>query len=107
MIEKIKKHWKILLIILLSILFVSNCTSKGNYKRKYNAQIEHTRYVVDSLDNVYHHVSYRIDSLQDVIDVKDLQIESLTRELGIYKDQNNKLANKPVVVRIEEKKSDK
>ena len=32
--DKIKKYWKEILIFLLTILFVSNCTGKGNYKRK-------------------------------------------------------------------------
>ena len=37
--EKLKKYWKEILIVILAILFVSNCTGKGNYKRKYEKQM--------------------------------------------------------------------
>ena len=51
--EKLKKYWKEILIVILAILFVSNCTGKGNYKRKYEKQIQQTEYVKDSLTHVF------------------------------------------------------
>lgn len=100
----IKKYWKEILIILLVILFVSNCTGKGNYERKYKAQCARTEYVADSLTNVFSHASSHIDSLNAVIRMKDMEIKSLNKEISIYQDQNKKLANKPVIVKVEEKK---
>lgn len=107
----IKAHWKELLIILLVILFMSKCTSSGNYKRKYNKQVEYTEYAVDSLKSMYGRSGRCIDSLMTVIDKKNIQIESLENQLLIYKDQNSKLndansklANKQVIVQIDKDK---
>ena len=102
--EYIKKHWKEILIIVLSILFVSKCTGKGNYERKYKAHVAIIEYVTDSLNRVYKNTSSHIDSLNNVIKMKDVEISSLNKEIDIYREQNNKLAKKPVVVKIEEKK---
>ena len=55
--EYIKKHWKEILIIVLTILFVSKCTGKGNYERKYKAQVARIEYVTDSLNRVYKNTS--------------------------------------------------
>jgi len=98
--EKIKKYWKEIFIVLLTILFVSNCTGKGNYKRKYKKQIQKTEYVKDSLTNVFGNASNRIDSLNNEIKILNKEIISLNNEILIYKEQNNKLANKPVIVRV-------
>lgn len=98
--DKIKKYWKEILIVLLTILFVSNCTGKGNYKRKYEKQIQRTEYVKDSLTNVFSNASNHIDSLNN-------EIKILNKEISIYKEQNNKLANKPVIVRVNNTNNDK
>lgn len=107
----IKAHWRELLIVLLLILFMNKCTSNGNYKRKYNRQVAYTEYAVDSLKNVYDKSSKYIDSLNSVIDKNTLRIKSLESQLEIYKDQNtklndanNRLANKPVIVKIDKEK---
>ena len=104
--EFVKKHWKEILIVLLSILFVSNCTGKGNYERKYKAQVARIEYVTDSLNHVYSNASSHIDSLNQVIRMKDIEIKSLNKEIDIYKEQNVKLASKPVIVKVEEKKQE-
>ena len=100
--DRFKKYWKEILIVLLTILFVSNCTSKGNYKRKYEKQIKHTEYVKDSLTHVFSNASNHIDSLNNEIKILNKEIASLNNEISIYKEQNNKLANKPVIVRVRE-----
>lgn len=94
-IEWIKGRWKVILIVLLSLMFISKCTSTNNYKRK------------------FHKAETRIDSLELVIKEKNSEISSLTKQLNIYVEQNaqlnarNKdLANKSVVVNIENKKED-
>ena len=107
MMDKIKKYWKEILIVLLTILFVSNCTGKGNYKRKYEKQIQQTEYVKDSLTNVFSNASNHIDSLNNEIKILNKEIISLNKELSIYKEQNNKLANKPVIVRVNNTNNDK
>lgn len=45
-----------------------------------------------------------IDSLNNVIDKRNNEITSLKYEIEIYKEQNNKLANKPVVVKVTDNK---
>ena len=74
MMDKIKKYWKEILIVLLTILFVSNCTGKGNYKRKYEKQIQQTEYVKDSLTNVFSNASNHIDSLNNEIKILTLNV---------------------------------
>lgn len=108
-----KKQWKIVLIILLSIMFVSKCTSAGNYERKYHKAEARIEYVTDSLTTVYSNSAKYIDSLKHVIKEKTYEINSLNKQLTIYEEQNaqlnerNKsLANKPVVVNIEKNKQD-
>ena len=106
--EQLKKHWKTIVIILLAIMFLSKCTSSGNYKRKYNKQLKQTEYVVDSMNTVYSNSSKYIDSLKHVIVYKDNEINSLKEQLNIYKEQNvqlndrNKaLANKQIIVNVD------
>ena len=100
--DKIKKYWKEILIVLLTILFVSNCISKGNYKRKYEKQIQQTEYVKDSLTNVFSNAYNHIDSLNNEIKILNKEIASLNNEISIYKEQNDNLANKPVIVRVKQ-----
>ena len=78
-----KRHWKTGLIILLSLMFVSKCTSSGNYKRKYNKQVKQTEYVIDSMNTVYSNSSKYIDSLKHVIVYRDNEIKSLNEQLEI------------------------
>lgn len=104
--DKLKKLWKEILIILLTLLFVANCNAKGNYKRKYNKQIKRTEFVNDSLITIYKNAANYIDSLKTVIKFKDKEISGLENEISIYKDQNKKLANKPVIVKVEAKKDE-
>ena len=119
-IEWIKGRWKVILIVLLSLMFISKCTSTNNYKRKFHKAETRIEYVTDSLTHVYSNSAKHIDSLELVIKEKNSEISSLTKQLNIYVEQNaqlndrNKalaqelkaLANKPVVVNIENKKED-
>lgn len=103
--EFIKKHWKEILIVILAILFVSNCTGKGNYRRKYEKQIKRTEFVQDSLTHMYANSAKHIDSLNHEIKFLQQTTRSLENEIAIYKDQNSKLANKPVVVKVNQETS--
>ena len=98
--DKIKKYWKEILLVILAILFISNCTGKGNYKRKYEKQLQKTEFVRDSLVQMYSGAAKHIDSLNHEIDLLKENIKSLESEVNIYKEQNDKLANKPVVVKV-------
>lgn len=98
--DKIKKYWKEILITVLAILFISNCTGKGNYKRKYEKQVQMTEHVRDSLMHVFGDASNHVDSLNNEVKVLNKEIKSLNDQISIYKDQNSKLANKPVIVRL-------
>jgi septal ring factor EnvC (AmiA/AmiB activator) len=108
LLEKIKTNWKTILLIVLAILFVSKCSSSGNYKRKYNKQVKYTEYVIDSMNTVYSNSSKYIDSLKNTIRLQDAEISSLTQQVNIYKDQNSQLndrnkelANKKIIVNVE------
>lgn len=105
--ELVKTYWKTTVIVLLSLMFVSKCTSSGNYKRKYNKQVKQTEYVIDSMSNVYSNSSRYIDSLKNVIVLKNNEIDALNKQLDIYKEQNKALANKPVVVTVKKDKEEK
>lgn len=100
----IKKNWKIILIIVLALLFVSKCTSSGNYKRKYTKQVQYTDYVIDSMNTVYSHSSKYIDSLKNVIVLNERTIVSLEERLKDAQKQNEQLAKKPVIVNLEKEK---
>jgi septal ring factor EnvC (AmiA/AmiB activator) len=104
----IKAHWKTILIVLLAIMFMSKCSSSGNYERKYKKQVAYTEYAIDSMNTKYSNSAKHIDSLNKVIEIRDLEIMSLTNQLDIYKSQNDRLneanrslANKKVIVNIE------
>lgn len=105
--ELVKTYWKTVAIVLLSLMFVSKCTSSGNYKRKYNKQVKQTEYAIDSMSNVYSNSSRYIDSLKNVIVLKNNEIDALNKQLDIYKEQNKALANKPVVVTVKKDKEEK
>ena len=124
-IEWIKGRWKVILIVLLSLMFISKCTSANNYERKLHKAETRIEYVTDSLTRVYSNSAKHIDSLELVIKEKNSEISSLTKELNNYVEQNaelnarnkdlNKdlaniskiLANKSVVANPENKKEDK
>lgn len=104
----IKTHWKTILIVLLAIMFMSKCSSSGNYERKYKKQVTYTEHVIDSMNTKYSNSAKHIDSLSRVIEMRDLEISSLNNQLGIYRSQNERLsetnrslANKKVIVNIE------
>ena len=119
-IEWIKGRWKVILIVLLSLMLISKCTSANNYERKLHKAETRIEYVTDSLARVYSNSAKHIDSLELVIKEKNSEISSLTKELALLiKDLNNyveqnaqlnarnkDLANKSVVVNIENKKED-
>ena len=105
--EKLKKYWKEILIVTLAILFVSNCTGKGNYKRKYEKQIQQTEYVKDSLTHMFSNASQHIDNLNSEIKLLNSEISALKTEISIYKEQNNKLVNKPVIVHVNNNNGEK
>ena len=91
----LKQNWKIILIVILAFLFMTKCSSSGNYKRAYNAQLQRTEYVKDSLMNMYSNSAHHIDSLNSII--KDLTRENYYQEDKInnlnaqVKDLNNQL----------------
>ena len=104
----IKAHWKEILIVLLLIMFISKCSSSGNYKRKYKKQVAYTEYAIDSMNTKYSNSAILIDSLNRVIKFSEIEINSLENQLEIYKSQNEQLnatnkslADKKVVVNIE------
>ena len=112
-IEWIKGKWKVILIVLLSLMFISKCTSTNNFKIKFHKAQTRIEYITDSLTHVYSNSAKHIDSLELVIKEKNSEISSLTKQLNIYveqnaqlNDRNKALANKPVVVNIENKKED-
>lgn len=105
--EFLKKHWKEILIIVFCILFLSTCAKKNNYKSAYRKANNNTEYVLDSMNRVilendkrYEYSLYKFDSLKS--EYKDLYNENafLKEKLGIYKDQNEKLAKKASVIKI-------
>ena len=87
-IEWIKGRWKVILIVLLSLMFISKCTSTNNYKRKFHKAETRIEYVTDSLTHVYSNSAKHIDSLELVIKEKNSKISSLTKELNIYVELN-------------------
>ena len=104
----IKAHWKEILIVLLFIMFMTKCSSSGNYERKYKKQVAYTEYAIDSLNTMYSNSAKYIDSLNRVIKLSEMEISSLENQLDIYKSQNERLnetnkslADKKVVVNIE------
>lgn len=110
-VEWIKGRWKVILIILLSLMFISKCTSANNYERKFHKAEARIEYVTDSLTTVYSNSAKYIDSLKLVIKDKNQEISSLNKQLSIYveqnaqlNDRNKALANKPVIVNVENKK---
>lgn len=105
-IEWIKGRWKVILIVLLSLMFISKCTSANNYERKLHKAETRIEYVTDSLTRVYSNSAKHIDSLELVIKEKNSEISSLTKDLNILARSLKALANKPVVVNIENKKED-
>lgn len=120
-IEWIKGRWKVILIVLLSLMFISKCTSANNYERKLHKAETRIEYVTDSLTRVYSNSAKHIDSLELVIKEKNYEISSLTKERNFYVEQNaelnaqlnarNKdyanLANKLADVNTENEKEDK
>ena len=87
-IEWIKGRWKVILIVLLSLMFISKCTSANNYERKLHKAETRIEYVTDSLTRVYSNSAKHIDSLELVIKEKNSKISSLTKELNIYVELN-------------------
>ena len=120
-IEWIKGRWKVILIVLLSLMFISKCTSANNYERKLHKAETRIEYVTDSLTRVYSNSAKHIDSLELVIKEKNYEISSLTKQRNFYVKQNaeqnaqlnarNKdfanLANKLAGANTENKKEDK
>ena len=95
----LKKYWKEILIVLLAIMFMSKCSSSGNYERKYNKQVTYTENVIDSLTKENNALR---DTLKDIRHIN----ESLGNEITIYKEQNSNLsdaAKRQVIVRVNKK----
>ena len=119
-IEWIKGRWKVILIVLLSLMLISKCTSANNYERKLHKAETRIEYVTDSLTRVYSNSAKHIDSLELVIKEKNYEISSLTKQRNFYVEQNaeqnaqlnarNKdlaeLANKLAGANTENKKDD-
>lgn len=95
----LKKYWKETLIVLFAIMFMSKCSSSGNYERKYNKQVTYTENVIDSLTKENNALR---DTLKDIRHIN----ESLGNEITIYKEQNSNLsdaAKRQVIVRVNKK----
>ena len=90
-IEWIKGRWKVILIVLLSLMFISKCTSANNYERKLHKAETRIEYVTDSLTRVYSNSAKHIDSLELVIKEKNSEISSLTKRLNSCVEQNAEL----------------
>ena len=90
-IEWIKGRWKVILIVLLSLMLISKCTSANNYERKLHKAETRIEYVTDSLTRVYSNSAKHIDSLDLVIKEKNSEISLLTKQLNIYVEQNAQL----------------
>ena len=90
-IEWIKGRWKVILIVLLSLMFISKCTSANNYERKLHKAETRIEYVTDSLTRVYSNSAKHIDSLELVIKEKNYEISSLTKQRNFYVEQNAEL----------------
>lgn len=107
-IEWIKGRWKVILIVLLSLMFISKCTSANNYERKLHKAETRIEYVTDSLTRVYSNSAKHIDSLELVIKEKNSEISSLTKDLNILARSLKDLANKQYVINVnpENKKED-
>ena len=95
----LKKYWKEKFIVLLAIMFMSKCSSSGNYERKYNKQVTYIENVIDSLTKENNALR---DTLKDIRHIN----ESLGNEITIYKEQNSNLsdaAKRQVIVRVNKK----
>ena len=90
-IEWIKNRWKVILIVLLSLMLISKCTSANNYERKLHKAETRIEYVTDSLTRVYSNSAKHIDSLELVIKEKNFEISSLTKQRNFYVEENAKL----------------
>lgn len=104
----IKKNWKNILLILFCVLFLGTCARKNNYRRKLALTGDNAVICIDSLERVIAHntASYEksYDSLLRVNEQLYKEIETLNKDIEIYKDQNDKLHNKKVTVIIKENK---
>ena len=110
----LKNNWKNILIILLSVLFLSTCARKNNYKRRLSRYGENVVITVDSLERVIDKKTASFDSLCDVnkqlrnqIDNLNKDIDNLNKDIEIYRDQNEKLHNKKVTVIVRETEKEK
>lgn len=95
----LKQHWKEITIALLAILFMSKCSSSGNYERKYNKEVARVEFVTDSLTKIN-------TALSDSLNMAKINNSALQSQNDIYKDQNTKLsdaAKRQVVVRVNKK----
>lgn len=98
----LKKHWKNILLIVLSVLFLSTCATKNNYRRKLSAYGTDATICIDSLENVIKAKTESFDSLFRVNEQLCKEIENLNKDIDIYKEQNEKLHNKKVTVIVKE-----
>lgn len=95
----LKQYWREIAIALLAILFLSKCSSSGNYERKYKKEVARVEFVTDSLTKIN-------TALTDSLNMAKMNNSALQSQNNIYKDQNNKLsdaAKRQVVVRVNKK----
>ena len=102
----IRNNWKGIVIILLSVLFLTTCSRKNNYKRRLLRYGENTTITIDSLERIIDNKTLYIDSLCDVNKQLNIQINNLNKDIEIYKTQNEKLLNKKVTVIVQDKEKD-
>lgn len=95
----LKQYWREIAIALLAILFLSKCSSSGNYERKYKKEVARLEFVTDSLNKIN-------ANLSDSLNMAKMNNSALQSQNDIYKDQNDKLsdaAKRQVVVRVNKK----
>ena len=104
--EFIKRNWKNIAIILFCLLFLGTCASKNNYKRKLRITGDDAAVCIDSLERVISEntASYKkyCDSIEKENESRKKEIQTLYKDIEIYKEQNDKLHNKKVTIVIKE-----
>lgn len=94
------------------MMFLGTCARKNNYRRKLNNEHYTTASYADSMNNVIKWHECRFDSvckvndgLRNEIEKLNEKIESLNKDIDIYKEQNEKLHNQKIVI-IQEKNNE-
>ena len=91
-VEKIKNHWKSILLIIICFMYVGSCTkscNKGNELRIKDS-------IIASQDSTILSLSNELDSLNNELKIKDVIIDQKTQNVN-----NLVNANKKITVKID------